>query len=1243
VRPAPDLPAPSAGDRFELRGTLGTGGMGVVYRAYDRVRGAEVALKTLQRTSALDIYRFKQEFRALADLAHPSLVTLYELHTTGDGWFFTMELIDGLPFLQYVRPGSPGEEERVADEPTRTGVAGDAVPRPAPTRPLAPLDRHRLDEALFQLVDGVHALHLGGKLHCDLKPSNVLVEPGGRLVILDFGLVSDLAPRRDDTGDGTLGTPAYMSPEQAGGGGLGEASDWYSVGVILYEALTGRRPFEGSAREMMQAKQVVDPPPPRHHDPTIAEGLDQLCASLLWRDPAMRPTGSAIYAALGRVPSPATVAMAATPPRFVGRAAERVELAAALADSRQGRPVAMFVRARSGMGKSALLRQFLDDVTVDPAAIVLEGRCYEREQVPYKALDPVVDALASVLAAMTARGNDAGVRARLPRDVGPLARLFPVLRRVPAIAEIALVAAQPADPVELRRRAFAALRELLARLGEDGPLVIAIDDLQWGDADSAAFLADLLLHPGAILLVGCLRSEDEAPNPVTAALVAATAAASGPPADVRERDLGALSDEEALALVVDVGRRGADAPDARAIVRDCAGSPFFLATLARGWTPADEARGEPPRLDQVLRRHLERLPADARTLLALCAVATRPLRTDLALRAAGLEREGAAVATLRVERLVRVRRVAQAAAFAGGELIEPYHDRIRAAVVAAMSPAVRQEHHRTLATALETDRAGDHEALALHWLEAGEPARAGHHAAFAATAAEDAFAFHRAAELYRQALASAVLGADDRRRLQTRLGHVLTYAGRLDDAAEAFAAAAAGAPPAIALDLRRLEIEQRLRAGHLDENLGAVRDLLAEVGYRLPRSDTGAIASVVMQELLLRIGRERRTPRPVSAALDQRMQVLLSMSTGIGFVNPVLARAVHLRLTRIAHATGDPRYLGMSLWSNITYVATPGGERGRQRAEVLRERGLALARELDDRALEGLVNGGSGLASFLVGRWREAMDRFVVAEPLMRERAGEVRWPLDLLELYITAVLWYLGDTAELVRVMPIYLRDAQERGDRLAERGLRSWRSNAAWLVMGRPDEALAHVDAVTSPRAPGQAFQLRHFYEMASRIQIELYRGDGAAAHARAREQWRDLERSLVMRVQSVRIDGWFARGRAALAASGSDAALLDEAEDMAGRIEGEAMAWGMPLAALLRATVAHRRGDAAAARAGLEAAHEGFVARDMALFASVARRRLGELVGDGAAVAAADAAMRAGRVVRPEAIAAMLAPGW
>jgi len=168
--------------------------MSVVYRVLDRVRGREVALKTLTATSARDLYRFKREFRALCDLAHPNLCTLHELYTINGDWFLTMELVPGVSFIDWVRPSS------TSDRPgARRASRGRTVIAAAPVR----LDR--LTDALAQLCDGVLALHLAGKLHRDLKPSNVLVEPGGRVVLLDFGLVAELAhagPRPHPYADG---------------------------------------------------------------------------------------------------------------------------------------------------------------------------------------------------------------------------------------------------------------------------------------------------------------------------------------------------------------------------------------------------------------------------------------------------------------------------------------------------------------------------------------------------------------------------------------------------------------------------------------------------------------------------------------------------------------------------------------------------------------------------------------------------------------------------------------------------------------------------------------------------------------------------------------------------------------------------------------------------------------------------------------------------------------------------------
>src|SRR5688500_17106645 len=229
--------------------------MGVVYRVLDRARNREVALKTLKGSGGRELYRFKREFRSLADLAHPNLVALHELYTVGDEWMFTMELVDGVPFNRWVRPLPPPSEEEVGEFTPETGTLGTLSGTSAPP-PLGKLDEKKLRNALRQLVDGVAALHAGGKLHRDIKPSNVLVDREGRVVILDFGLIADVdAFHIDRTHErAAVGTPAYMSPEQAADKPLTDASDWYSVGVMLYEALTGRRPFEGPPDQMLARK-----------------------------------------------------------------------------------------------------------------------------------------------------------------------------------------------------------------------------------------------------------------------------------------------------------------------------------------------------------------------------------------------------------------------------------------------------------------------------------------------------------------------------------------------------------------------------------------------------------------------------------------------------------------------------------------------------------------------------------------------------------------------------------------------------------------------------------------------------------------------------------------------------------------------------------------------------------------------------------------------------------------------------
>jgi eukaryotic-like serine/threonine-protein kinase len=171
-------------DRYELIRPLGEGGAGTVYLALDRETGGQVALKMLSRMTPVSVLRFKREFRALANIHHRNLVKLYELEYADGGWFLTMEWVDGEPLLA-------GLDESV-DDSLAASHAREQV----------------IFQRFFQLAEGVQAIHHAGMVHCDLKPSNVILERGGRVVVLDFGLVRELSESASDTVDGTTsGTP----------------------------------------------------------------------------------------------------------------------------------------------------------------------------------------------------------------------------------------------------------------------------------------------------------------------------------------------------------------------------------------------------------------------------------------------------------------------------------------------------------------------------------------------------------------------------------------------------------------------------------------------------------------------------------------------------------------------------------------------------------------------------------------------------------------------------------------------------------------------------------------------------------------------------------------------------------------------------------------------------------------------------------------------------------------------------
>ena len=798
-------------DRFSVVRLVGTGGMGVVYEVYDRERRQTVALKTLRNLDATSLYRFKHEFRALADIVHPNLIPLYELFADERHWFFTMELVErASDFLSYVR-NADTDSESSSETATHTlihpSLAGPVMSAGlgrsseargtagrVPGVPVADFDRLR--DALRQLADGVATLHDAGKLHRDLKPRNVIVRPDGRLVVLDLGLVADLShgpSERSGSGTGSgrgtdgegrgtpvsgapsyegsdrkfAGTIAYMSPEQAARAALTPASDWYAVGVMLFQALTGHLPFDGMAAKVLREKQDLEAPRLEELADDLPADLVTLCEQMLRRDPAARPTGATILERLGVRAAARSWHVAGHPVDdlpFVGRAPQREALGAALDDLRHGQPVVCRVHGRSGAGKSTLLARFLSDVADDATTVVLTGRCYEQESVPYKAVDSLVDALTRYL--MTLGRSE--LQGLMPEHAAALARMFPVLERVEAFPAGGATS-RAADPRDTRKAASAALRQLLGRIAAQRRLILYVDDVQWGDADSALLLGDVLTGADAprVLVLLSYRSEYETTSPFLTTLRHAEAAG------VTQRDVAVepLSPDDTRTLARQLLGDGRTQTDAEAdwVAQQSGGSALFVHELVEHLKQGAVAGARAHDLDAVLWERVRRLPEATRRLVEVVAVAGRPVRLQDAQAAAHLPALPPDVLTsLRTGRFVRTMRLD-----ARHDEIEMFHDRIRESITARLPADVLRHHHAGLAVALELAGGADPETLAVHLEGAGDTAAAARHYARAAEDAVRVLAFGRAETLFRKAAALTVDVAD-RARVHERMIHFFT-------------------------------------------------------------------------------------------------------------------------------------------------------------------------------------------------------------------------------------------------------------------------------------------------------------------------------------------------------------------------------------------------------------------------------------------------------------------------------------
>lgn len=1204
--------------RFEIVGRLGEGGMGVVYEALDLERNERVALKTILRHDADTIARVKHEFRSLQDIHHPNLVTLRELVAEGDDVFFTMDLVEGVDLLAWIRGAS--RHRRVSDSPTavelrpslgtdtQVDVTEISSPPASTVKPRSPdhgtFDEVRLRDAFRQIALGLSALHAAGKVHRDVKPSNVRVTPEGRVVLLDFGLVFEVDSEPLTEGH-AVGTPAYMAPEQASASVVGPQADWYALGVMLYESLTGRRPFEGPAASVLWAKHTQEVLPPTVFVADLPADLEDLCLELLRVEPRARPPGEDV---MRRLHARASDRPGTGGAPFVGRDVEIRELERAFGDVRAGSAVTVVLHGESGVGKSSLVRRFLDVALAGRSDVmVLAGRCYEREAVPYKALDEIIELLSRRLARLP---RDTA-KALLPAGADSLARIFPAMGRVAALEPRSSI--PDIDPLERRRTAFRALRDLLRALTRDQRVVITIDDLQWTDADSLLLLQELLRAPAAppLLFIATMRSPPHDPNAVPEL-------ASSLPGDVRAVAVGRLAREDArrLAEVLLAQAAGGGADSAGAIAAEAGGHPLFIDELVRHATLSRGGDCGALRLDDALWRRVQRLDPASRRVLDVACVLGAPVGQEVVAHAAGIDMGelARAVSLLRATNFIRTggARV--------GDAMEPFHDRVREAVVARLDVEQLRSCHGRVAAALELAKVSDPQVLATHWAGAGDTPKAARYTLVAAEQAAQALAFKRAAGLFERSLTQ--LGdADPRRRIvYEQLGDALAHAADCARAADAYEAAAALASPAEALDLRRRSAEQLLRAGDASRGLLAARKVMSAVDLALPASRLVTLLVFLWLRLRLRVRGLKYTPRDardVPASALTRLDICWSVSFTMPYADPLVAGICHARQVLLALQVGDSARVARALALEAGYIAS-SGFKAWPRAQVV----LALAREAGarsgDPAVQALVTALGGIGACAAMCFEEAVTELHDAIRRFRTQVPGSSFEVTTASFFLFVSLAYPARYGELRPLLEEALADAVERGDAYSAVMLRLGILNSAWFFAG--DAARARRE-IAAARAAMQADKFRavDYQAVVAECYADLYEGRYEEAYAQFHVALPLIRGALLLYLQAYRAECMALRGRLALACASRAAgkrrhALVREAERLIPTLAAMPGALGRVNARIVRASAAHLRGRPAEALRVVEAmaSDDGL---DAWLSRQSARVLLGRMRGDAA----------------------------
>lgn len=1166
-------PPPSRIGPYVIHRVVGVGGMGVVYEAEPGGGGPRVAVKTLSGMSPRTLYRFKQEFRRTASLIHPNLVALYELGADDASWYFSMDLVSGAHFLAecWQSASFPGGQ-----------VASAGVSKVLPP-----------------LLDALSFLHENEILHLDIKPGNIAFTRQGELKLLDFGL-SQAAHWGHEQRGGFCGTPAYMAPEQV----LGEcsaASDCYALGVTLFHATTGLLPHVGTPRSTLLSKRNPVAPV-RAVEPGIPIALGRVIDGLLHPDPSERMTLAEARELLGWRRSAAAI-RSSPPQQLYGRSRESGLLRGLLARVEE-RSILCRVSGDSGVGKTALLGAVsLSWERSD--TVLLRSRCFQWQAIAFKAVDEIVDQLLFHARDLLEQGRE------LPADL-PLAQaMFPVLGELP----FDVIPQRPRDPLAEKERGLRALGELVGMLARERIVVLCIDDAHWGDAESAELLESVIAEcPRRLLLVLCDRPT-ESKGLVARITELATHYAQ---LDIRLGPLEA-KDAESLARAI-AGTKYLAQAEIERLVADTGGLPLLIERVARFSGP-----DHPIPLSEVVRRQLADFSEERRRLAITAMLSSSPTALDALATACDLSGSHIALSSLQAARLLRSHGALEET------MVEPYHDRLRAAVLSCVDPAFVRTQSARLAQALDVRGATPGQSAEL-WAAAGHPERAAERARDAARQAARVLAFPLAVELFERAFSWAAEASDGAALEEARasggssaqlLGDAavlqeyawaLYRSGNCIRAAEVFARAATLVDGELRFSLLSCAVEAHFVSGQVNQGMALLDTLLDEV--RIPKLKSAPLILGQLVRLILAV--RRRLGRRPTRAFDQRarLRAQLCWDSGKVLITLSSAEGAVLLLQSLAYAmdSGDELLIARGL-ALAGSGFLPFFDDKRAVILPLLEN---IAQSQGDAYLPGLVHLTHAVTAHMDGRWSEALEHLDAAENDFTRCTQVTNFETGLIVTSRMVALSQLGRFSELEEFCRRTRRGAELRGDLVSYASALCNRI-FCHLVRGEEKEVAAGLDRYQRLIDSWSAgYGMWHSASWLLRLADQLRRGGSDQATAEMRVHWRKVKAASLLHTRAARVDLLEGRATVLLAVPPEEGRTLPlrkrrELARIARLLTRTPRSDAAPYAAVLRAALAFDKAEYSVAFSELRQAAELYEAAQMAERACLVRWQLAVLHED------------------------------